>query len=55
MNTDQTVGEYIVELLQYKADADRYRYLRDVADPGDWSWLSYQDPDVIDATIDAEK
>jgi len=41
-----------VEIL--RKNSSRYLFLRNVADPSDWEYLSYQDEEVMDKQIDWE-
>jgi len=53
-NAGQCKDCYIEDLELCVPDALRYRFLRNVADPSDWEYLSYQDEDVMDKQIDWE-
>ena len=50
----QCIHCYVEDLEKCVQDALRYRFLRNVADPSDWEYLSYQDEDVMDKQIDWE-
>lgn len=41
------------ENAKLRADAERYRWLRDHAEAADWEMIGYQDTDKTDAAIDA--
>jgi len=47
------VLELIERLEKAEKDAERYRWLRDVAEPADWENIGYQYLHLLDATIDA--
>lgn len=41
------------EIESLRKDAERYRWLRDTADPATWEYISHQNPVCIDIDIDA--
>lgn len=45
--------EILPELDKALKNADRYRWLRDKAQPADWEFIGHQDPDAVDKEIDA--
>lgn len=40
------------QVQAWKRDAERYRCLRDIAEPSDWEYIGHQSPEVIDVEID---